>query len=293
MEECYCFVYQWTNKVNNKKYIGSHTGHINDGYIGSGTIFRKAIKKYGIENFERVILEKLDTTDRKLLLEREKFWLDKTNAALDDNYYNVAQDVIGGNTRAGWSEERKKEFSDQIKNIWAARDLVERRQILSHAKKAQEDLHGGPEQLKLWKSEQMKKNRKNFPKLTLEERQLAAKKGLETLGEEGIRKRAEKSRANRDPEKVKEGTKKAVAKRKITMANRSPEEKRETASKRSLSLKGRFTGSLNHNAKKVEINGVVYNTFNEALESLQIKESFLRRRLQSDEFPTWNYVNKK
>ena len=164
MEECYCFVYQWTNKVNNKKYIGSHTGHINDGYIGSGTIFRKAIKKYGIENFERVILEKLDTTDRKLLLEREKFWLDKTNAALDDNYYNVAQDVIGGNTRAGWSEERKKEFSDQIKNIWAARDLVERRQILSHAKKAQEDLHGGPEQLKLWKSEQMKKNRKNFSK---------------------------------------------------------------------------------------------------------------------------------
>lgn len=39
----YGFVYEWTNLVNGKKYIGSHAGTENDGYIGSGVAFKKQL----------------------------------------------------------------------------------------------------------------------------------------------------------------------------------------------------------------------------------------------------------
>ena len=50
------FVYKWTNKVNNKWYIGSHKGLTDDGYIGSGVGLIHAIEKWGIDNFVREIL---------------------------------------------------------------------------------------------------------------------------------------------------------------------------------------------------------------------------------------------
>ena len=100
----YGFIYKWTNMLNGKKYIGSHTGTTEDGYIGSGKVFQRAIKKHGIENFTRVIIEYVEVEDRQYLLQREKFYLDEANAYYSDDYYNVAKDVIGGDTKAGWTK---------------------------------------------------------------------------------------------------------------------------------------------------------------------------------------------
>jgi len=52
------FIYKTTNLVNGKIYIGCHTtDNMNDGYLGSGEYIRKAIKKYGRENFKREVLK--------------------------------------------------------------------------------------------------------------------------------------------------------------------------------------------------------------------------------------------
>jgi group I intron endonuclease len=88
------FVYIWTNKINDKKYIGSHIGTENDGYIGSGIAFNKAIKKYGIINFERTILEFVD--DNNSIREKEQYYLDLYDAANNKMFYNIKEKAGGG-----------------------------------------------------------------------------------------------------------------------------------------------------------------------------------------------------
>lgn len=66
------FIYKTTNIVNTKFYIGMHsTSNLEDGYLGSGTMLAKSIRKYGKENFKIEILEWYDNRDTLRL--REKY----------------------------------------------------------------------------------------------------------------------------------------------------------------------------------------------------------------------------
>jgi RNase P/RNase MRP subunit p29 len=66
------FLYKTTNLINKKIYIGIHsTEDIEDGYLGSGVYIRRALKKYGKENFKREILQFFDTEEDMRLAELE------------------------------------------------------------------------------------------------------------------------------------------------------------------------------------------------------------------------------
>jgi len=48
----YHFIYLTINTNNSKFYVGKHTtDSLSDGYIGSGRVFSKALKKYGVDKF--------------------------------------------------------------------------------------------------------------------------------------------------------------------------------------------------------------------------------------------------
>lgn len=87
----YHYIYKTTNILNENFYIGKHsTDVIEDGYIGSGLILRRAIEKYGKENFSREILQFcIDEVD---LNEAEKKIL-TIETITDPKCYNIA---LGG-----------------------------------------------------------------------------------------------------------------------------------------------------------------------------------------------------
>lgn len=118
----YGFIYLTTNKVNNKKYIGMCKNTHSKNYIGSGTILKEAVKKYGKENFSRIILEKCNSFDE--LCKAEKKWIKKYNAVEDNSFYNLTEGGFGGNSnymKDYWSEFTKEERKTSRK--WSKRNI--------------------------------------------------------------------------------------------------------------------------------------------------------------------------
>lgn len=86
----YGIVYQTTNKITGKKYIGQHKCKTEkDSYLGSGKILKRAIAKYGRENFVRETLYKAETPEE--LDKKEIEFISKYAATSSDDYYNVAE----------------------------------------------------------------------------------------------------------------------------------------------------------------------------------------------------------
>ena len=85
----YNYLYKITNNINNKIYIGVHrTDNLEDGYMGSGKILKRSQEKYGIENFEKNILDFFNTYQEALDAERAMVTVDFINS---DNNYNVKE----------------------------------------------------------------------------------------------------------------------------------------------------------------------------------------------------------
>jgi hypothetical protein len=86
-------IYKITNNINNKWYIGKHNG-TDPNYMGSGKLLRYAMKKYGINNFSKEILEECNSLIE--LNQLEKRWILETNAVNDPMSYNLASGGEGG-----------------------------------------------------------------------------------------------------------------------------------------------------------------------------------------------------
>lgn len=87
-------IYKITNNLNGKTYIGKHqTKNINDGYMGSGKLLRRAQSKYGIENFTKEILHVFDTEEEMNAKEAE---LVTKEFCLLESTYNICAGGQGG-----------------------------------------------------------------------------------------------------------------------------------------------------------------------------------------------------
>ena len=99
-------IYITTNLVNGKKYIGSHlTSNINDTYLGSGVLLKKAIKKYGKSNFQREIIAQLDNIEN--MKELEEYYINYYNAYTSNLFYNTTK-YAAGITKCTWGDKISK-----------------------------------------------------------------------------------------------------------------------------------------------------------------------------------------
>lgn len=73
-------------------------------YLGSGSLIKKAIKKYGVESFKKEILEKCFSIEE--LDEAERKWIKHFDAVNSDLFYNVHP---GGNNRFDLHNSPNKE----------------------------------------------------------------------------------------------------------------------------------------------------------------------------------------
>jgi len=85
-------IYEIKNNINGKSYIGQYSGESFEKYFGSGKLIKLSIKKYGLENFSKTILE--ECFNKNELNEKEIFWIDKLKTI--ENGYNLTEGGTGG-----------------------------------------------------------------------------------------------------------------------------------------------------------------------------------------------------
>lgn len=107
-------VYETTNIVNGKIYVGVHKTNTAefDGYLGSGTYLDNAVKKYGKDNFTRRTLFSLPSSDSAYAKEAEIVNEEFLNR---NDVYNMA---LGGNLgdETGWDKVNRSPRRSIISN---------------------------------------------------------------------------------------------------------------------------------------------------------------------------------
>ena len=127
--ELKCCIYCYTNKINNKKYIGQicrknnnlksrHNEHISNSYNSNRKYdynmpFHNAIRKYGIENFEFEVLKICNNLDECNYW--ETYYIERFNTLISNNEgYNLSNGGSNGSTLAGKTNEEISEWKNKI-----------------------------------------------------------------------------------------------------------------------------------------------------------------------------------
>ena len=118
-------IYLWKNKVNEKRYVGQAENlrrrtmqHKNVSFNENSNAYNfplhRAIRKYGIENFEVCILE-FDLNDYGEMNEKEIYYIEKFDTLTNKQTgYNISSGGGNGNNFAGKTEEEMNEIRKKI-----------------------------------------------------------------------------------------------------------------------------------------------------------------------------------
>jgi len=94
-------IYKITNLTNNKVYIGKDTTS-DPNYFGSGLLINRSIRKYGLENFKKEVIDETDNYDD--LSKKEIYWIKEFNSTNRDLGYNISKGGDGGDTLSNHPE---------------------------------------------------------------------------------------------------------------------------------------------------------------------------------------------
>ena len=131
------YVYEITNLVNGKKYIGKRSCRCpieEDKYIGSGKLLKKAVDKYGKENFKKDILQICESEE--MAYEWEKVYIEQVKAYKNTQYYNIhlgGNGFVSENVKLLWKNDNyRNKVSASRKQLWRNREFrdkeIKRRQ---------------------------------------------------------------------------------------------------------------------------------------------------------------------
>ncbi len=105
-------IYKTKNLINGKIYIGKDEKNAAN-YLGSGKYFKRALKKYGKENFRKTIIDIAE--DATTLCLKEIFWIDFYNARDGNIGYNIQPGGEGSHLLGEKHPMFGKHLSDETK----------------------------------------------------------------------------------------------------------------------------------------------------------------------------------
>lgn len=108
------------NRVNGRYYIGMHTTwNMNDGYLGSGKVLARAIKKHGVSNFTVEILAFFDTRDELAKAEADMVTEEMVK---DPQCMNIVRGGKGDWSPLAWARSKEKRDWLRVNDpAWRAR----------------------------------------------------------------------------------------------------------------------------------------------------------------------------
>lgn len=104
------YFYETKNLINGKRYLGVHstTRFGKDGYLGSGTALKSAIRKYGRKNFTHTVLKEFSSAEEMFKYEEEQV---TAEIVANPQYYNEKLGGKGGMRGYHHTEDWKKVMS--------------------------------------------------------------------------------------------------------------------------------------------------------------------------------------
>lgn len=210
------YIYLIVNIVNGKTYVGQHkSDNWQDKYMGSGKILGFAKKKYGLDNFEKFLIQYCN--NKEDADKAEIFWIAEYHKR-GKAEYNLAAGGLGG---AGpRSEETKRKLSETHKgenNPWYGKRFSD------EMKKKLSEAHKGKHH-----SEEIKQKMRE------------AAKHRKPVSEETKRKISESHKGERHPFYGKHQSEEA--KRKISETHKGKRRSEEARRNMSEAMKGKHKG---------------------------------------------------
>ena len=274
-------IYEIKNKINNKVYIGQYSRNDFESYWGSGNLIKAAIQKYGIENFEKSILETCSTKEE--LDEKEKYWIQIKDSIKTG--YNLTEGGTGGDTSlfidytdTAYLDKKSK----AVKQYWDTLSNSEREDRSSKVRGEKNGMYGREG---YWKG---KKIPDELIRKKIESRRSYVGDANPNW-KGGISKKNCKCGKEIAPNYT--TCTKCRDRNGLNNPFYGKTHSEEAKEKMKAAIKeNRKDGWLPGNARKISIDGIVFNSLKECCATIGLSATAMINRLKSDKYPTWFYI---